>query len=72
MTAVRPLAELLSRPFQVDPFLPIQLLERWQRIFYKTVTRPIVSWDWRQSSSWEKRYLVTLFRGLRTDKVRKL
>jgi ComEC/Rec2-related protein len=39
MTAVRPLAELLSRPFQVDPFLPIQLLERWQRILYKTIHR---------------------------------
>jgi ComEC/Rec2-related protein len=34
MTTVRPLAQLLFRPFQVDPFLPIQLLDRWQRIWY--------------------------------------
>jgi ComEC/Rec2-related protein len=39
MTAVRPLAELLFRPFQIDPFLPIQLLERWQRILYRTIHR---------------------------------
>ena len=36
------------------------------------VARQIVSWDWRQSISWEKGYLVTLFRGLRTDKLGKL
>ena len=37
ITAVRPLAHLLFRPFQIDPFLPIQLLERWQRFLYQTI-----------------------------------
>ncbi len=35
ITAVRPLGHLLFRPFQIDPFLPIQLLTRWQRIRYR-------------------------------------
>jgi len=37
MTTVRPLAHLLFRPFQIDPFLPIQLLDRWQRIWYRAM-----------------------------------
>jgi ComEC/Rec2-related protein len=37
MTTVRPLAHLLFRPFQVDPFLPIQLLDHWQRIWYRAM-----------------------------------
>jgi len=37
MTTVRPLAHLLFRPFKVDPFLPIQLLGRWQRIWYRVM-----------------------------------
>lgn len=37
LTTVRPLAHLLFRPFQVDPFLPIQLLNRWQRIWYRAM-----------------------------------
>jgi ComEC/Rec2-related protein len=39
MITVRPLAHLLFRPFQIDPFLPIQLLDRWQRIRYKAMHR---------------------------------
>jgi hypothetical protein len=34
------------------------------------VARQIVSWDWRQSISWEKGYLVRVFRGLGTDQFR--
>jgi len=37
MTTVRPLAHLLFRPFEVDPFLPIQLLDRWQRIWCRVM-----------------------------------
>jgi competence protein ComEC len=37
MTTVRPLAHLLFRPFQADPFLPIQLLDRWQRTWYRAM-----------------------------------
>jgi len=36
------------------------------------VPRQIVSWDSRENISWEERYLVTLFSGLWTDKLRKL
>ena len=39
MTTVRPLARLLFRPFQTDPFLPIQLLNRWQRIRQRAIHR---------------------------------
>jgi competence protein ComEC len=36
LTAVRPLGHLLLRPFQTDPFLPIQLLSPWQRFYLKS------------------------------------
>jgi ComEC/Rec2-related protein len=39
MTAARPLALLLFRPFQIDPFLPIQMLNQWQRLRYRTMHR---------------------------------
>ena len=37
MTTVRPLAHLLFRPFEVDPFLPTQLLDHWQRIWCRAM-----------------------------------
>ena len=37
LTTVRPLAHLLFRPFEVDPFLPTQLLDRWQRIWCRAM-----------------------------------
>ncbi len=37
LTAVRPFGRLLYRPFQVDPFLPIRLLQPWQRIWHKAM-----------------------------------
>ncbi len=35
LTAVRPLGDLLYRPFKVDPFLPLRLLRPWQRAWHK-------------------------------------
>src|SRR3984893_1021117 len=39
LTAVRPLGDLLYRPFQVDPFLPIRLLRPWQRAWHKAISQ---------------------------------
>ena len=39
LIAVRPLGRLLFRPFQVDPFLPVQLLQPWQRYCLKSAER---------------------------------
>jgi competence protein ComEC len=35
LTAARPFAHLLYRPFQVDPFLPMRLLAPWQRTWHQ-------------------------------------
>jgi ComEC/Rec2-related protein len=37
MTIARPLAHLLFCPFQIDPFLPIQLLHPWQRFWHRAI-----------------------------------
>jgi competence protein ComEC len=37
LTAARPFAHLLYRPFQVDPFLPMRLLARWQRTWHQAM-----------------------------------
>ncbi|HEY6842307.1 MAG TPA: ComEC/Rec2 family competence protein [Chthoniobacterales bacterium] len=37
LTTVRPLGDLLYRPFQVDPFLPMRLLRPWQRAWHKAM-----------------------------------
>jgi competence protein ComEC len=39
LTLVRPLGHLLYRPFQVDPFLPLQLLRPWQRSWHNLMLR---------------------------------
>jgi competence protein ComEC len=39
LTTVRPLGRLLFRPFQADPFLPLQLLQPWQRFYLKFAER---------------------------------
>ena len=39
LTAVRPLARLLFRPFELDPFLPLPLLRPWQRFWLKFTER---------------------------------
>jgi competence protein ComEC len=39
LIAVRPLGCLLFRPFQVDPFLPLQLLQPWHRFCLKSAER---------------------------------
>jgi competence protein ComEC len=37
LTAARPFAHLLYRPFQVDPFLPMRLLAPWQRTWHQAM-----------------------------------
>lgn len=39
LTLVRPLGHLLYRPFQVDPFLPLQLLRPWERSWHNGMLR---------------------------------
>jgi hypothetical protein len=39
LTAVKPFAELLYRPLQVDPFLPRRLLASWQRVWHNVILR---------------------------------
>jgi competence protein ComEC len=39
LIAVRPFGQLLYRPFQIDPFLPLRLLRPWQRVWQSATLR---------------------------------